>query len=435
MPKDDIDFSAMRQPVSKMPAVTPVVNQRMAPDEFVPARAQSAIAPQIMPEGMPQQGAMQYTQKVLPGQAASELASASNYLTKAQLLQKDAIEKQETSALEIARIQAEQAASITQENERLLTEYNEKQQAYNTAVNEADRTIAQTQGDYAAAKIDPQRIFKADNNNRVLAGISLALGAMGSALSGQRNYALDIINSVIDRDIEEQKYEASKKYTQYENAKKERDILDSRFSNDVDKLMVQKNMRLDAVKAKIEGMIATAKTPEIKARTQELLAQLNEQIAQNKITIFQNYLAAAPTMTTQIGGMSASQTAAQEKGQKEVKEFTNFKKQMLDAFNEAGKYGVVKASLPSAFGGEKSSYEGLRALLAGAIIGKVPGIKSDSDFENIIVPLLPKASDTKDAIDRNYKVFERFLNSAAPASYLETQEKQKPVYQPKTFQK
>lgn len=58
------------------------------------------------------------------------------------------------------------------------------------------------------AKVDPLRFMQGDRG--LLAAISVAFGAMGSALTGTPNYALDIVNKAIDRDIHAQEYEINK---------------------------------------------------------------------------------------------------------------------------------------------------------------------------------------------------------------------------------
>lgn len=56
-------------------------------------------------------------------------------------------------------------------------------------------------------KIDNNRFWSnSSTGNKVMAGISIALGALGQAFTGgDRNYALEIIDKAIDRDIDEQK--------------------------------------------------------------------------------------------------------------------------------------------------------------------------------------------------------------------------------------
>lgn len=60
----------------------------------------------------------------------------------------------------------------------------------------------------ANTKLDSNRFWtRLDTGNRILAGVSLALGALGQALTqGKSNMALDVIDKAIDRDIDEQKF-------------------------------------------------------------------------------------------------------------------------------------------------------------------------------------------------------------------------------------
>lgn len=60
----------------------------------------------------------------------------------------------------------------------------------------------------AGTKLDSNRFWtRLDTGNRILAGVSLALGALGQALTqGKSNMALDVIDKAIDRDIDEQKF-------------------------------------------------------------------------------------------------------------------------------------------------------------------------------------------------------------------------------------
>lgn len=63
----------------------------------------------------------------------------------------------------------------------------------------------------ADRKVDPDHFFKERGTGaRVLAGISMALGAFGSALTGGPNMAMQIIHGAIDRDIDAQKHEIAK---------------------------------------------------------------------------------------------------------------------------------------------------------------------------------------------------------------------------------
>jgi hypothetical protein len=60
-------------------------------------------------------------------------------------------------------------------------------------------------------KIDPTRVFQGDTYRAIGAAIAAGIGAYASALTGQPNFALNIIDKAIDRDIDAQKEELLKK--------------------------------------------------------------------------------------------------------------------------------------------------------------------------------------------------------------------------------
>ena len=75
---------------------------------------------------------------------------------------------------------------------------------------EQDSAIAQ----FKSGAIDPDRYFKQKGMGaRIVAAIAVALGAFGAALTNGQNYALQILQSNIDRDIEAQRAELDKAKT------------------------------------------------------------------------------------------------------------------------------------------------------------------------------------------------------------------------------
>lgn len=84
----------------------------------------------------------------------------------------------------------------------------ERQQRHNAKLAELDAKDAELQGEIAAHKEDPNRFWKARGVGASIAGaIAAGLGAFGSALTKTPNYALNIINDAIDRDIAAQRQE------------------------------------------------------------------------------------------------------------------------------------------------------------------------------------------------------------------------------------
>ena len=95
-------------------------------------------------------------------------------------------------------------------------------------------------------------------------------------------------------------------------------------------------------------------------------------------------------------------------------EFNKVKDNVLRSYDEGGKFSVIQGYAPSWMGGARSEYQAYKAMVASQIINKVPGIRSDSDFRNMVEPMLPSPGDPKGTIATKKKVFADFINSVAP---------------------
>jgi hypothetical protein len=88
------------------------------------------------------------------------------------------------------------------------------------ALKEIETRVAQEEGQYKAlktelqtGKVDPTRIFSGAKGTMVAIGsaIAAAMGAYGAILGRSNNFALDIINGAIERDVRSQEEEFSRK--------------------------------------------------------------------------------------------------------------------------------------------------------------------------------------------------------------------------------
>jgi hypothetical protein len=79
------------------------------------------------------------------------------------------------------------------------------------AYNKYDVHLKDAMADVDNFKIDPKRVFGNDSWRSIGAAIAAGIGAYASALTGQPNFALQIIDKAIDRDIDAQKEELLKK--------------------------------------------------------------------------------------------------------------------------------------------------------------------------------------------------------------------------------
>lgn len=99
---------------------------------------------------------------------------------------------------------------------------------------------------------------------------------------------------------------------------------------------------------------------------------------------------------------------------KALDEFNKVKTNVLRSYDEGGKFSFIQGNAPSWMGGSRSEYQAYKAMIASQVINKVPGIRSDSDFRNIVEPMLPSPGDPKETIATKKKVFEDFINSVSP---------------------
>jgi hypothetical protein len=77
---------------------------------------------------------------------------------------------------------------------------------------------------------------------------------------------------------------------------------------------------------------------------------------------------------------------------------------------------LQEGTAPGWAGGGRESYQAMKARLAAEVIEKVPGIRSDSDFRNIVEPLLPSPSDEEEQAKFKAAQFKTWLKSKAPAT-------------------
>jgi hypothetical protein len=280
----------------KVPLTEQEMNPQTLPGPVVIDQENPNMVPVDYITGAPQQqsqsvGEMQTTQKVMPPQFDTAMAQIEN----AGKAQKAAVAKMGEADAQIATVTADQFKAIADDLEQSNRDYLERKKALDAAISAKDNQINSAKSELAEAKIDGMRLFKQGNQNRVIAALGLAIGGFGAALTGGKNYAADMLNTIIENDINEQKFEYEKKSGALGTAMKEREIIDARFDRDEDRYLVQRNNRLEAIKNQAEGMLARIGGTKAKEQMALTIAGIDQQIAQNKATMYQN---AASTVTT-----------------------------------------------------------------------------------------------------------------------------------------
>lgn len=110
---------------------------------------------------------------------------------------------------------------------------------------------------------------------QVLAAISAGLGAMGASLNGGPNYALEIINGAIDRDIALKREAIG---TKEDNLKRER----TRFEDDEQWALAERMRGYEVAEQQIEMLGAGARTAQQRQAAVELQSQMRGLVAQTR---------------------------------------------------------------------------------------------------------------------------------------------------------
>ncbi len=172
-------------------------------------------------------------------------------------------------------------AKINEDTQRSLegiaaqrTVIEEKKQA---AINEFNAKYQDTINQIQNAKIDPDRFYGGSVGKRVLAGISIALGSFGSALTGQRNYALDIINKAIDDDIAAQREGIQKLGAQASLQRQFMQDIRQRFQDEDQAQLAQTAALIEATQMKIKQITDRVSNEQQKMAGEQLIGQLEAQ--------------------------------------------------------------------------------------------------------------------------------------------------------------
>lgn len=135
--------------------------------------------------------------------ADAKALAAQRAVNDASIAQIGAVAKQKEAAYSDEYAQAQAAAKAAQDRiQQAQLEANHVEDRWNSTL----AGLQREQDAVANQKVDPKRLFSgADGTlNAVMSTIGVALGTFGSSLTGGPNYALQLVNSAIQRDIDAQ---------------------------------------------------------------------------------------------------------------------------------------------------------------------------------------------------------------------------------------
>lgn len=156
-------------------------------------------------------------------------------------------------------------ANIAQQNTHRMQELDVIHQAkQRNLTNEIDNVINEVK----SQKIDPNHFWNERSSlGKVSTAIGLILGGMSAGLTGGPNPALQFLNQQIDRDVEGQRMEMSKKMNALS-------ALQHQFGNNIDATNMLKAMQAGVYASQLTEAAAKSKDPMAMARAQQANAQI-----------------------------------------------------------------------------------------------------------------------------------------------------------------
>ena len=139
---------------------------------------------------------------------------------------------------------------------------------------------------YRAVEIEPNRIFKnASTGAKILAALSVGLGAYAASMTGGKNYALEIIDGAIEDDIQAQKLELQQKGASIDDKRNLLNDLIKRGLSEAEAEEASRLMLLQKVKRTLEEKLLDIKDARKKEEAKNIDDQLKIKIAETKANL------------------------------------------------------------------------------------------------------------------------------------------------------
>lgn len=182
---------------------------------------------------------------------------------------------EQAGALREADVYSQQVAASAEMARRDQLAAQETEALHRRDMQQLDQSLA----DVKAYKVEPNRMFHGALGTARLIGSAVAagLGALGAGLARTPNFAMDLINRGIDRDVAAQESELATKKENANNAL--RQWTASGASLEQAKAAV-KASQLEHAKAQVAQIAAVNKSQQVQAGAQALMADLDKSLAQ-----------------------------------------------------------------------------------------------------------------------------------------------------------
>lgn len=288
------------------PAAAPLLQTTAAPQTpnmWEQPAAFDIADPAQLGQAAPQQQAS--TMDLTPYNAPNPSGDASKMFESATKDYEQGVAKQQLGIQKMANAQMAEAKVVNEESQRLQKELDALEEQRRTADlrsqqarYEADMSIADSLKQYDEAKIDPDRYFAGSTGKRLLAGLAIAFGEVGRALTGgQTNQAMNIINNAIESDVQAQKENRAALGQKVTAQRQIAADLRARFKDEDDALLAQKIVSTTKAQQKIAEIGRQYGTQEAQGKADMLIGQLEQQKGEYLTNLFGSVASKANKMT------------------------------------------------------------------------------------------------------------------------------------------
>jgi hypothetical protein len=292
-----------------------LLGSRPGPKQAAPAAPQSdaGLAPGAVQLPAAQQ---QGTGQPGSGQSGFQVPSGPDY--EKQLARGDAEARQAIRSQSDADMDKQHHLAALQEanyaqRAKDIQDYQAKQETFakESAAREAE--LNKIADEISNAKVDPNHYWHSlDGNQKLVATISMALGAFGQSLTGHNGSP---IQGFIDRDIQAQRdnFEAKKSgYTLKSNLYSQ---FRQRGASDLEATLLAQKMGYELASQKLQDFAQSSSDPQIRAKAQAQLAQLDQAGAMRGAELSKNV---AETTNAKIQGAAAMENMKLAQAQREA---------------------------------------------------------------------------------------------------------------------
>jgi ribosome biogenesis SPOUT family RNA methylase Rps3 len=163
------------------------------------------------------------------------------------------------------------------------------------------------QTQYSTAKVDPKRLWSnMSTGDKILAGISMAFGALGAGSNGGVNTAVKVIESAIDRDLKLQEDEIGRKRDAVTVqsgiiAEMRQQFKDKDLANTAARMAIMEQMKLQ-----VDGIAAKFGSQKVKGEAMQLRGALDQKLAEAQATFQKQYASVAAAQRLAGGKASAA---------------------------------------------------------------------------------------------------------------------------------